>query len=75
MAVLESDLCISCPSELVSLAEAEVTVLLPYTSKQPLACKAVNFVLELRQLVSIKIVRNRFSVENGLFSAVTDGKT
>lgn len=64
-------------TELVLLAVAEVTVLLllPYNSKQPLVCKATDFVLESRQLISIKMVRNRFSVEDDLFSAMTDGKT
>lgn len=37
--------------------------------------KTTDFVLESRQLISIKIVRNRFSVEDDLFSALTDGRT
>lgn len=52
-----------------------VLSLLPHNSKQPLVCETIDFVLESRQIMSIKIARNRFYMEDGLFSVVTDGKT
>lgn len=60
---------------LCAVAEVAVLPLLPYNHKQLIVCKAIDFILESRQLISIRIVRNRFSVEGGLFFAVTDGKT
>lgn len=64
-------------TKLVLLAVTEMTVLplLLCNSKQPVVCKTIDFVLESRQLLSITIVRKKFSVEDGLFFAVTDGKT